>query len=67
MRNKLVVSAALVVTGAIGVGIGVAQGAASQPNSNSRPVRVAFRPFTAPIEGSAQTMFAVMDPSGTLA
>jgi hypothetical protein len=65
MRSKLVIFAALVATAVIGVGIGIAQGAASHPNT--RPTRIAARPSTAPFSGRAQTMFAVVNSNGTLA
>jgi hypothetical protein len=65
MRSKLVIFAALVATAVIGVGIGIAQGAASHPNT--RPTRIAARPSTAPFTGRAQTMFAVVNSTGTLA
>ncbi|MGH3426674.1 MAG: hypothetical protein ACRDQZ_03765 [Mycobacteriales bacterium] len=66
MRNKILIVGALVATTAIGVGIGVAQGAASSPDSNSRPARVAVHPSATPFKASAQTLFAVVRADGTL-
>jgi hypothetical protein len=67
MRNKILIVGALLATTLIGVGIGVAQGAASSPDPNSRAVRVAVDPSATTFKASAQTLFAVVRADGTLA
>jgi hypothetical protein len=67
MRNKILIVGALLAATVIGVGIGVAQGAASAPESNSRAVRVAVHPSATAFKATAQTLFAVVRANGTLA
>jgi len=63
MRNKLLVLGALVATAAISVGIGIAQGASSAPNTRSAHVQAPAVAF----KTKAQTLFAVVNADGTLA
>ena len=64
MRNKVLVEAALLATAVIGLGIGIARGAKSDPNSRpGHAPAAAGAAFT----GKAQTLFAVVNPNATLA
>jgi hypothetical protein len=65
MRNKLGVVAALVVTAATCLGIGIAQGASSPANSGAVH-HTSHQPALTPFKGSAATLFAVVTSTGTL-
>jgi F0F1-type ATP synthase membrane subunit c/vacuolar-type H+-ATPase subunit K len=63
MKTKLSILAALVAVGAVGAGIGIAQGASS---GNSTPQHLAVQPAVTPTHASAQVLFAVVGRMGQL-